>query len=308
MAALFLLQTLVGAAVAALPRRPRQLLRLRPGRRSSRTTWRAPGTCSWRIFWVATSFLAAGIFLAPMIAGREPRRQGRLAYGAARRARGRRRSAALIGELPRHPRRARAAVRTGSGMQGFEYLDLGAALAGAADRRPVRLGVHAVPRAARRGCAASTRATCRGCSSSPRWRSRRSTRSGCSPSTGDNFTDHRLLALLGRAPVGRGLPRAVHHGDGRLHVRAARRGARARRADRRSTSTSSCTRSAASSARCTTCTSPASRPSTWRSGAFFSAAEVIPLTFLTVEAWSVPAARRRARSRRRRRRSRTAGR
>jgi nitric oxide reductase subunit B len=27
------------------------------------------------IFWVATAFLAAGIFLAPIIAGREPRRQ-----------------------------------------------------------------------------------------------------------------------------------------------------------------------------------------------------------------------------------------
>ena len=44
---------------------------------------------------------------------------------------------------------------------------------------------------------------------------------------------HGVLALLGRAPVGRGLPRALHHGDGRLHVRAARRGAREGRADRR---------------------------------------------------------------------------
>src|SRR5205085_4642853 len=33
------------------------------------------------IFWVSTSFLAAGIFLAPMIAGREPPRQSWLAYG-----------------------------------------------------------------------------------------------------------------------------------------------------------------------------------------------------------------------------------
>ena len=33
------------------------------------------------IFWVSTSYLAAGIFLAPMIAGREPRRQHWLAYG-----------------------------------------------------------------------------------------------------------------------------------------------------------------------------------------------------------------------------------
>jgi nitric oxide reductase subunit B len=75
------------------------------------------------IFWVATSFLAAGIFLAPMIAGREPRGQHFLAYG-------------LLGAL--------AVVVFGSmigewlgifgfmggwwawfGNQGFEYLDLG---------------------------------------------------------------------------------------------------------------------------------------------------------------------------------------
>jgi len=75
------------------------------------------------IFWTATSFLAAGIFLTPMIAGREPRRQHWLAYG-------------LLGAL--------ALVVFGSmageyldihgllsntlgvfGMQGWEYIDLG---------------------------------------------------------------------------------------------------------------------------------------------------------------------------------------
>lgn len=75
------------------------------------------------IFWTATSFLAAGIFLAPIIAGREPRRQHWLAYS-------------LLGAL--------ALVEFGSmageyldihgqlpaalgvfGMQGWEYLDLG---------------------------------------------------------------------------------------------------------------------------------------------------------------------------------------
>ena len=75
------------------------------------------------IFWVATAFLAAGIFLAPMIAGREPRRQNWLAFGLL--------GAlalvvfgSLIGEL--------AAIHgwIGSGWnwlgnQGFEYLDLG---------------------------------------------------------------------------------------------------------------------------------------------------------------------------------------
>ena len=73
------------------------------------------------LFWVVTAFLAAGIFLTPMIAGREPRRQDLLAY-------------ALLGAL--------AIVVVGSllgefggiqglirnpwfGHQGFEYLDLG---------------------------------------------------------------------------------------------------------------------------------------------------------------------------------------
>jgi nitric oxide reductase subunit B len=75
------------------------------------------------IFWTATSFLAAGLFLAPIVSGREPRRQALLAYG-------------LLGAL--------AVVVFGSmigelldihgwlspawhalGMQGWEYLDLG---------------------------------------------------------------------------------------------------------------------------------------------------------------------------------------
>jgi nitric oxide reductase subunit B len=75
------------------------------------------------IFWVATSFLAAGIFLAPMISGHEPKRQHWLTYG-------------LLGAL--------AVVVFGSllgeyagifgklgdlwiwfGAQGWEYIDLG---------------------------------------------------------------------------------------------------------------------------------------------------------------------------------------
>ena len=122
MAVLFLIQTLVGAAsehyradissffgfdLAQVL--PYNLIR----------TWHV----QLAIFWVATSFLAAGIFLAPMIAGREPRGQHLLAF-------------ALLGAL--------AVVVFGSmigewlgifgymgeswawfGNQGFEYLDLG---------------------------------------------------------------------------------------------------------------------------------------------------------------------------------------
>jgi nitric oxide reductase subunit B len=122
MAALFLIQTFVGAAsqhyraeidsffgldlAAAFPF---NLMR----------TWHV----QLAIFWVATSFVAAGIFLAPMIARREPRGQGKLAF-------------ALLGAL--------AVVVFGTligsylgvhgvledaasnwfGLQGFEYLDL----------------------------------------------------------------------------------------------------------------------------------------------------------------------------------------
>jgi nitric oxide reductase subunit B len=122
MAALFLIQTLAGAAsehyradlagffgIDLAQVLPYNLMR----------TWHV----QLAIFWVATSFLAAGIFLAPMISGREPRGQHFLAYG-------------LLGAL--------AVVVFGSmigewlgifgfmggwwswfGNQGFEYLDLG---------------------------------------------------------------------------------------------------------------------------------------------------------------------------------------
>jgi nitric oxide reductase subunit B len=122
MSALFLIQTLVGAAsehyradlagffgIDLAQVLPYNLMR----------TWHV----QLAIFWVATSFLAAGIFLAPMIAGQEPRGQHFLAYG-------------LLGAL--------AVVVFGSmigewlgifgfmggwwawfGNQGFEYLDLG---------------------------------------------------------------------------------------------------------------------------------------------------------------------------------------
>jgi len=121
MAALFVIQTLVGAASQHYRAEvdnffgldlaevfPYNLMR----------TWHV----QLAIFWVATSFVAAGIFLAPMIARREPKGQGKLAF-------------ALLGAL--------AVVVFGTligsylgihdvlgsatnwiGLQGFEYLDL----------------------------------------------------------------------------------------------------------------------------------------------------------------------------------------
>jgi nitric oxide reductase subunit B len=122
MAALFLIQTMVGAAsqhyradladffgIDLAQILPYNLMR----------TWHV----QLAIFWVSTSFVAAGIFLAPMIAKREPKHQGKMAY-------------ALLGAL--------AIVVFGTligsylgvhgvledaasnwfGLQGFEYLDL----------------------------------------------------------------------------------------------------------------------------------------------------------------------------------------
>src|SRR5215210_8392965 len=79
MAALFLIQTLVGAAsehyradlasffgVDLARVLPYNLVR----------TWHV----QLSIFWTATSFLATGLFLAPIVSGREPRRQAQLAW------------------------------------------------------------------------------------------------------------------------------------------------------------------------------------------------------------------------------------
>ncbi len=75
------------------------------------------------IFWVATSYLAAGIFLAPMIAGREPRRQNWLAYALLV-------ALALVvfGSLIGEMAGIQGWLTRGwswFGDQGFEYLDLG---------------------------------------------------------------------------------------------------------------------------------------------------------------------------------------
>ena len=122
MAVLFLLQTLFGGATQHYRADIASffgidLARLLPF--NVARTWHL----QLAIFWVATSYLAAGIFLAPLISGREPKRQHWLSY-------------ALLGAL--------AVVVLGSltgeyfgirgafgrywnwfGNQGFEYLDLG---------------------------------------------------------------------------------------------------------------------------------------------------------------------------------------
>ena len=148
MAALFLLQTLVGAASQHYRAEidsffgfdlaqvfPYNLMR----------TWHV----QLAIFWVATSFVAAGIFLAPMIARREPRHQGKLAYallGAL--------AVVVFGTLIGSYLGVHGVLQDAAsnwfGLQGFEYLDLGAALADPADRRAVRAGSFMLWRVLRR--------------------------------------------------------------------------------------------------------------------------------------------------------------
>ncbi|MGE5326941.1 MAG: cbb3-type cytochrome c oxidase subunit I, partial [Deltaproteobacteria bacterium] len=75
------------------------------------------------IFWVATSYLAAGIFLAPMIAGREPRRQHWLVFGLLGAL-----AVVVFGSMAGEFAGIQGLLHKGwswFGDQGFEYLDLG---------------------------------------------------------------------------------------------------------------------------------------------------------------------------------------
>ncbi len=75
------------------------------------------------ILWVATSFLAAGIFLAPMITGHEPRGQRPLIYALLAAL-----TVVVVGSLAGEYAGISGWIRAGwewFGNQGFEYLDLG---------------------------------------------------------------------------------------------------------------------------------------------------------------------------------------
>ena len=75
------------------------------------------------IFWVSTSFLAAGIFLAPMITGREPRGQNSLSYALLVAL-----AVVVFGSLAGEYAGIRGWLQhnwSWFGNQGFEYLDLG---------------------------------------------------------------------------------------------------------------------------------------------------------------------------------------
>ena len=122
MAVLFLLQTLAGGASQHYRAELSNffgidLARVLPF--NVARTWHV----QLAIFWVATSYLAAGIFLAPMIAGREPPRQNWLAYGLLAAL-----AIVVFGSLIGEYAGIQGWIRRGwawFGNQGFEYLDLG---------------------------------------------------------------------------------------------------------------------------------------------------------------------------------------
>src|SRR5829696_999705 len=218
MAALFLIQTLVGAAsehyradlagffgIDLAQVLPYNLMR----------TWHV----QLAIFWVATSFLAAGIFLAPMISGREPRGQHFLAYG-------------LLGAL--------AVVVFGSmigewlgifgfmggwwswfGNQGFEYLDLGRFW-----QVLLSIGLFFWVTVLFRGLRGRLR---REHAANMPWLFFFAALAIPAFYTVGLLArlalhDRGFLAVLDRAPVGGGLSGTLHHRHGRLHLRSARGG------------------------------------------------------------------------------------
>jgi nitric oxide reductase subunit B len=120
MAALFLLQALLGGASEHYRADLQSFFGIDLGRFlpfNIVRTWHV----QLSIFWVSTSYLAAGIFLAPMISGREPRGQKTLSYCLL--------SALVVvvlGSLAGEFAGIQGLTRsTWFGDQGFEYLDLG---------------------------------------------------------------------------------------------------------------------------------------------------------------------------------------
>ncbi len=120
MAALFLIQTLCGGATEHYRADLQSFFGIDLGRLlpfNVVRTWHL----QLAIFWVSTSYLAAGIFLAPMIAGREPRGQKALAYsllGAL--------VIVVLGSLLGEFGGIQGMIHNSwFGDQGFEYLDLG---------------------------------------------------------------------------------------------------------------------------------------------------------------------------------------
>ena len=120
MAALFVVQTLLGGATEHYRADLQTFFGIDLGRLlpfNIVRTWHL----QLSIFWVSTSYLAAGIFLAPMITSQEPRGQRLLAYGLLGAL-----VIVVVGSLTGEFAGITGLIRnTWFGNQGFEYLDLG---------------------------------------------------------------------------------------------------------------------------------------------------------------------------------------
>jgi nitric oxide reductase subunit B len=120
MAALFVVQTLLGGATEHYRADLQTFFGIDLGRVlpfNVVRTWHL----QLSIFWVATSYLAAGIFLVPMIVGREPRGQKLLAYGLLGAL-----VIVVVGSLLGEYGGIQGLIRNSwLGDQGFEWLDLG---------------------------------------------------------------------------------------------------------------------------------------------------------------------------------------
>ncbi|HVJ07465.1 MAG TPA: cbb3-type cytochrome c oxidase subunit I [Acidisarcina sp.] len=120
MAALFVVQTLLGGATEHYRADLQTFFGFDLGRLlpfNVVRTWHL----QLSVFWVATSYLAAGIFLAPMIVGREPNGQNFLAYGLLGAL-----VIVVVGSLVGEFGGIQGFIRNAwIGNQGFEWLDLG---------------------------------------------------------------------------------------------------------------------------------------------------------------------------------------
>ena len=122
MALLFLIQTLVGGLTAHYRAEPGGFFGFNLGQLlpyNLTRTWHL----QLAIFWVATSYMAAGIFMAPLISGREPRGQRWLSYALLVAL-----AIVVIGSLVGEAAGMRNMLGPRwylLGSQGWEYLDLG---------------------------------------------------------------------------------------------------------------------------------------------------------------------------------------
>ena len=176
------------------------------------------------LFWTAAAFLAGGIFLVPFIARREPKRQGVLAYvllGAV--------ALVVFGSLICEALSIYGVIPPGGLLsQQWEYLDLPRLW-----QILLIVGMFVWIAIIWRGMRARLKGESK---MNMPWLFFFSGLAipvfytvGLLARSDSPLHRRGLLAVLGGAPVGRGLPRTFHHRDGGLHVRAARCGSRANR-------------------------------------------------------------------------------